>query len=60
MMRNKKKEVKHYYLYYDPEFIKEILVMYLKGMPINSISVYAGMSPDEINFILDHYAPYLG
>jgi len=56
ILDNKKK----YFLYYDSEFIKEILLMYLTGMPINSIGVYFDMDPNEINFIIDHYSPYLG
>jgi len=54
------KKKNNYYLYYRHEFIEHILVMYLKGMPINSIAVYFEMATEEINFILDHYAPYLG
>ena len=49
-----------FFLYYKAELIEQILVMYLNGMPINSIGVYFEMDPNEVNFIIDHYAPYLG
>ena len=48
-----------YYLFYDPDLIRVIINFYLNGMPINSIGVYIGMGAEEINFILDHFIPYL-
>lgn len=48
-----------YFLMYGGDFIREILSIYLEGVPINSIGVYMELPSDEINFIIDHYSPYL-
>jgi hypothetical protein len=50
---------KEYYLFYDPDLIHVIINFYINGMPIDSIGSYFGMNGEEINFILDHFIPYL-
>ena len=47
------------YPYYKELFVREILLMYLTGMPIASIGMYMGTSPEEINIILDYLTPFL-
>lgn len=44
---------------YLPEVIERVLCMYLAGMSIHDISDYVGLSPREINQILDAYTPFL-
>ena len=58
-MKDKSKGIGYDYECFDPEYIKQILLMYLTGVPVLSISMYMGMSGDEINRILDYYTPYL-
>ncbi len=41
------------------EYIKQILVMYLKGMPVWDICEYVNLGDNEINKIIDKYSPYL-
>ena len=45
---------------YDPQVLEHILVMYIRGMAIADIYTYTFIHPEEINNILDHFAPYLG
>ena len=42
-----------------PEFVETVLCLYLTGMPIFDISNFVGLSPNEVNRIIDRYAPYL-
>jgi hypothetical protein len=44
---------------YDADWLREVLSMYLTGMPILEISVYMDTSVEELNNVLDKYAPYL-
>ena len=39
------------------EYIKQILVMYLQGMPVWDICEYVGHC--DVNEIIDKYSPYL-
>jgi hypothetical protein len=45
---------------YDPQVLEQILVMYIRGIAISDIYTYTFIPPEEINNILDHFAPYLG
>jgi len=45
--------------YYAIEFIEKVLYYYAEGMAINDISTMIGLSPEDINEILDHTIPYL-
>lgn len=42
-----------------PELIREILSMYLAGMPVIYIADYFGISCNDINKIIDQYSPYM-
>ena len=44
---------------YDLLLLKEILSMYLTGMPIATIGMYIGVSVEEVNIILDYLTPFL-
>ena len=41
------------------EYIIEVLSVYLSGMPVEDIADYMESRPDDINEIIDLYAPYL-
>lgn len=44
---------------YNADWIREVLSLYLTGMPILDIAMYMGSSVEEINELLDRYTPYL-
>ena len=46
--------------HYRHEFLEEILCMYCKGMAVEEISAYLNVSSNDVNEILDWFAPYLG
>lgn len=47
-------------IYWAPEFADVALSMYLQGAAVAEISAFTGISIDEVNEILDIFAPYLG
>jgi transposase-like protein len=42
-----------------PDAIERALTMYMSGVAIEAICQVVCLSEREVNFILDHYAPFL-
>ncbi len=58
-MKNKSKGINYDYEFFDIDFVKRVLDMYLTGMPITAISMYTGNTVENINKVLDYFTPYL-
>ena len=42
-----------------PEAVHEAVELYCLDVPIEDIASWTSLIPDDVNMILDHYAPYL-
>lgn len=45
---------------YDPDRIREVISLYQQGVDILSIGAMTCLVDEEVNLIIDAYAPYLG
>jgi hypothetical protein len=55
----RKESVASFPYWFDPERVHEVIHLYCTGMPVNDIAHWIGLTPDDTNMIIDHYAPYL-
>jgi hypothetical protein len=42
-----------------PDTIERVMNMYVAGVSVEAICQVVMLSPNEVNFIIDHYAPHL-
>lgn len=47
------------YIFYNPGTIRKTLRMYCSGCSIDSISVMLGLPDEDVNKIIDHFAPHM-
>lgn len=45
--------------WFHPDRVREVVELYVQGMAVDDISHWVGLSRDEVNMVLDHYAPHL-
>jgi hypothetical protein len=46
-------------LMYGPELIREVIFLWSTGMPVETICDCVGLSPEEVNSIIDEVGQYV-
>lgn len=54
-----KQQNKEPIMFFEKEVMWQILHMYVEGMAINDISNWTGLSPREVNLVIDSVSPHL-